>query len=103
MVIQARQSNGPTPFSDHREDNRNTVTMGSDKVKLVNELRYPYNGMYFGGDLKLDSSATLVEVDEGSLVRLIQHCHHLVYRKKDSDDDKLSAGEHDGRCSLLFA
>ena len=87
-VIQACQYKGTAPFSNPREYNRDTVTINSDKIKLVNELRNPHNGMHFEGDLKYDLSATLVEVDEGSLVRLIQHFHHLVSSEKTSSDDE---------------
>ncbi|KAK4497107.1 hypothetical protein PRZ48_011557 [Zasmidium cellare] len=66
-------------------NNRDTVTIDSKNVKIVNELRHP------DGQMKYDLSATFVEVDEGSLVRLIQHFHHLVARKSpqmDGNDDK---------------
>ncbi|KAF2166158.1 hypothetical protein M409DRAFT_23349 [Zasmidium cellare ATCC 36951] len=55
------------------------------KVKIVNELRWR------DGQMKYDLSVTLVEVDEGSLVRLIGHFHHLVARKSaqmNAADDK---------------
>lgn len=66
-------------------NNNDTVTIDSTKVKIVNSLR--------GRDRQLEYalSATLVEVDEGSLVRLIRHFHYLVARKgaqMNAADDK---------------
>ena len=77
-VIEACQKSGWTQSfyeSNGRGSNRDTVTIDSNKVKIVNELRDEF------GRLKYDLSATLVEVDEGSLVRLISYFHHLVARK----------------------
>ncbi|KAF7198174.1 hypothetical protein HII31_00530 [Pseudocercospora fuligena] len=67
--IKVRTRDGKVSFPEYSKD---TVTIDSQQVEIVDELRNQH------GRLEFDLCATLIEVDAGSLVKLITNFRKLV-------------------------